>query len=92
MTDPTTPNVATTQEKHPGRSSLRTAFQVLVALATVIPYFVTEANIPVEGWVAQVVAVAMAISRVMAMPKVNELLRRFAPLLAPDDAPPTTTA
>lgn len=88
MPEPTTPAPPTTQEKHPARSAIRTGFQALVALATIIPYFVTEANIPVEGWVAQVVGVAVAVSRVMAMPRVNDFLRRFFPVLAPDDAPP----
>lgn len=87
--DPTPPTPpATTQEQHPARSSIRTAFQVLVALATLIPAVVLEADIPVEGWVAQVVGVAVGVARVMAMPKVNDFLRRFFPMLAPDDAAP----
>jgi hypothetical protein len=90
VTESTTPPAAatTTQEKHPARSSFRTAFQVIVALATLIPAVVLEADIPVEGWVAQVVGVAVGVARVMAMPKVNDFLRRFAPMLAPDDAAP----
>lgn len=82
----------TTQEQHPLRSSIRTAFQVGVALASLIPYVVTEADIPAAGWVGQVVGVSMGITRVMALPRVNDFLRRHVPLLAPDDAAPTPKA
>jgi hypothetical protein len=76
MAEPTS-----TQERYPLRAAVRTAFQVVVALATLLPYILAE--LPVSGtWVAQTVAVAMGITRVMAMPQVNEFLNRFAPLLA----------
>lgn len=76
-----------TQERHPWRSSIRTGFQVAVALATLIPYVVTEADIPAEGAVGQVVGVAVVVARVMALPGVNAFLKRYAPGLAPDSEP-----
>lgn len=79
MTGPTPP----TQVQHPWRSTVRTAVQVVVALATLIPYVVAEARIPVEGMVAQVVGVSAGLARVMALPGVSAFLERFAPWLAP---------
>lgn len=78
------PDRTPTQVKHPWRATIRTTFQVGVALATLIPYVVTEAHIPVTAGVAQVVAVAAAITRVMALPSVAEFLKTFAPWLTPE--------
>lgn len=83
MSEPTPPPSMLTQVQHPWRSTVRTVFQVGVALATLLPYVVTEAHISVTGGVAQVVGVAAAVTRVMALPGVVEFLQRFAPWLAP---------
>lgn len=77
-----------TQVKHPWRSTVRTAFQALVGLASLLPYVVTEAHIPVEGMAAQAVAVCAATTRIMALPQVAEFLARFVPWLAPAGKPP----
>jgi len=77
-----------TQVRHPWRSTVRTVFQALVGLASLLPYVVTEAHIPVEGMVAQAVAVCAAVTRVMAMPQVAEFLTRFVPWLAPASRTP----
>lgn len=80
MTEPTpTP----TQVQYPWRAAVRTGVQVAVALATLIPYVVTNADVPATGWVAQVVAVSAGLARVMALPGVTAFLERFAPWLAP---------
>jgi hypothetical protein len=84
MADTPTP----TQVKHPWRSTVRTVFQALVGLASLLPYVVTEAHIPVEGMAAQAVAVCAATTRIMAMPPVAEFLTRFVPWLAPASKPP----
>ena len=76
-----------TQVKHPWRSTVRTVFQALVGLASLLPYVLTEAHIPVEGMAAQAVAVCAAVTRVMAMPQVAEFIHRFAPWLAATDKP-----
>lgn len=72
-----------TQVKHPWRSTVRTGFQVLVALASLLPYVVAQVDVPVEGLLAQVLAVAAGVTRVMAMPQVSTFLERFFPWLAP---------
>lgn len=83
MTEP-----RSTQEQHPVRASIRTGFQVAVGLISLAPYIVAEVDVPVAGWGGQVVAVAVGVARVMALPPVAELIRRRLPWLAPDDAPP----
>ncbi len=75
-----------TQERYPRRTLIRTGFQLAVAVASIVPYVVAEIDLPLEGFIGQVVGVCLAITRVMAMPRVNEFLRRFFPLLAPDPA------
>lgn len=90
MTSPVDPQ-APTQVQHPWRSTVRTGFQVAVAAATLIPYVVTNADIPTTGWVAQLVAVSAGLARIMALPGVVAFLERFAPWLAPTggtEAPP----
>ncbi len=72
-----------TQVRHPWRATIRTGFQVLVALATLIPYVFVEADLPVAGLAGQVVAVSATVTRVMALPGVVTFLERFFPWLAP---------
>lgn len=79
MTEPTIP----TQVQHPNRTAWRTAVQVGLAVVTTIPLVVADLGIPVEGLLAQVVAVAAGVSRVMAIPSVARLIRDHAPWLAP---------
>lgn len=80
-----------TQVARPWRTTLRTVFQFVVALASVLPLIAvgiyTDADqAPVI--VGQVLAVATAITRVMAIPEVEAVLRHFVPWLA---AEPDTT-
>lgn len=77
-----------TQTQHPWRTSLRTAFQALIAVAIVVPLVLAElghTDLIVAG--VSVVAVCAAITRVMAIPQVVALLERFAPWLAPEPRP-----
>lgn len=83
--------VAPTQVRRPWRSTLRTVFQLVVALATLLPFVasgVYDDPDTAPAAVVQVLAVAGAITRVMALPQVEAFLRRFAPWLAaaPDPA------
>lgn len=78
---PTVPIAVSSQTIYPWRATLRTVVQVALALATLIPIIVVTGGIPVEGAVVTVLAVCATITRVMAMPVVNELLRRFVPWL-----------
>lgn len=71
-----------TQEKHPWRSAIRTGFQVLIGVISVVPFIVAGIDVPTEGWLAQVVAVAMAASRIMNIPQVARLIERHFPGLS----------
>lgn len=86
MTDPTptTPAPVPTQVQHPNRTAWRTGVQVALAAITLIPYAVAEIDVPLEGVLAQIVAVAAGISRVMALPLVAKFIRDNLPWLAPD--------
>lgn len=66
------------------RSTIRTALAVLIALAAALPVLVAEAGLDVTRWpwLGVVLAVAAAITRVMASPVTEGLLRRFVPWLA----------
>jgi len=76
-----------TQIRRPNRATIRTVVQTVLALATLIPLMVTgvygnDGDIPAA--VAQVLVVAGTITRVMALPQVEEFLQKFAPWLAAD--------
>lgn len=77
-----------TQTRHPWRATVRTIVAVAVAMAALLPLIVAasgvDETVPV---VAVVLAVAGAITRVMALPQVDEFLARFVPWLAaaPED-------
>lgn len=78
---------STTQTEHPWRATARTVFAFIVAVAAIWSLVVEAAGfddaLPV---VAATVALAGGITRVMALPGVNDLLTRFFPWLAA--APP----
>jgi hypothetical protein len=80
--------VEPTQVRRPWRTTVRTAFQGAVALASLTPFVVAgvygDATDPADyaPAIAQVLAVSSAVTRVMALPQVEEFLRRFAPFLA----------
>jgi len=81
------PSGTTSQTKYPVRTIIRTVFQVIVALAVGLPFLVNAAGLDetVPG-VAVVLAVAAAITRVMALPWTEEFLERFIPWLASEPA------
>lgn len=76
--------VVPTQVRRPWRATVRTGVQALLAFATLVPFLVggiyEDGDYP--AIVAQVVAVSAGVSRVMALPQVDEFLRRFAPFLS----------
>ena len=82
---------APTQVARPWRTTVRTVFQFVIALATVLPFVVagvysSEADVP--AIVGQVLVVAATITRVMALPEVEGFLQHWFPWLAADpDAP-----
>lgn len=81
--------VEPTQMRRPWQATIRTAFQSLVALATLVPLILADVYESPDAYpaaVTQVVLIAGLVSRIMAMPGVEEFLRNFLPFLAA--APP----
>lgn len=76
------PTPTPTQTRHPWRATVRTVFAVTVAALSLLPYVVAEAHIDAVPGVAQLLGVAGAVTRVLAMPRVDEFLRQFLPWLA----------
>lgn len=83
--------VEPTQVRRPWRATARTLFQALVALCVLFPVLVDQTGLEAEDapWLAIPLAVAAAVTRIMALPQVNDFLARFIPFLA---AAPTDTA
>lgn len=85
-----TGTIPPTQIRHPGRAIARTVFAVVVAVATLLPYVAAgvPANVPViSGLLTQAVAIAGAITRVLALPAVEQFLRQWAPWLSAEPPP-----
>lgn len=80
---------APTQSRHPWRATLRTAAAVAIALVPVVPQLVDELGLSAYGWSATAVGIAAAVTRIMAIPGVNNLLRTVLPFLATDPKAPT---
>ena len=79
-----------TQMRRPWRATFRTAFAVLLALAALAPVLVAEAGLEPDSmpWLAGVLGVAAAITRIMAHPMVERFFRTFLPWLAAAPKPP----
>lgn len=74
------------------RRTIRTAFQALIALAAAAPLIADAAGIPATApGVGVGLAVAAGVTRVMALPPVEEFLERFVPWLAAHDRPENPT-
>lgn len=77
-----------TQVERPWRTVARTVVQGVAGLAAAAPVIyqaaVQESPEIATGGAAVALAVSGAITRVMALPQVEDLLRRFAPWLAAD--------
>jgi hypothetical protein len=82
-----------TQVRRPWRAVVRTVFQAVIALAAMAPVIYSAATnddpAKATGAVGGALVIAAGITRVMAIPRVNALLERFLPFLAPD--PPSKT-
>lgn len=76
----------TTQGEHPWRAVIRTVFAALLALAGMAPlvYVAVTQGSPeaATGAAATALLIAGAITRVMALPVVEDFLARFLPWLA----------
>lgn len=75
-----------TQVRRPWRATARTIFAGLVAFAALLPFIVEASKLDpqVYPWLGGLLATAGAITRIMAIPQVEEFLRRFFPWLAAD--------
>lgn len=71
-----------TQARHPWRATVRTIFAAIIALAAMLPLLVEASGVDeTAGAVAGALAIAGGITRIMAIPQVNEFLERFLPFL-----------
>lgn len=77
-----TPSIGTTQSRHPWRATVRTIFAAAVALLTLLPVIAATAGIDTIPAVAQVLLVAGAVTRVLALPGVEKFLELYFPILA----------
>lgn len=92
MTEPTPdtnlPSPVPTQVKRPWRATVRTAFAALVAVATMAPLIYSAATTndadQATGWAASALAIAAAVTRVLALPAVESFLQTYIPFLAAD--------
>ena len=74
-----------TQVRNPRRALIRTIFAAAVSLAAITPFIVNALGVATTGGVwAAVLAVAGAITRVMALPGVNAWIESYVPWLAPE--------
>jgi hypothetical protein len=76
------PTNTPTQVKRPWRATLRTVFQGAIALAAVLPLILASAGIAPVGVAGIALAVAGAITRIMAIPAVEDFLQNYLPFLA----------
>jgi len=74
--------VEPTQVKHPSRATFRTIFQGAIALAAILPLIFSTAGIAPVGIAAILIGVAGAVTRVMAIPAVENFLETYVPILA----------
>jgi len=72
----------TTQTRHPWRATARTIFAAVVALLSLLPTIAAVAGIDAVPLIAQAIAAAAAVTRVLAIPGVDDFLRRYLPFLA----------
>lgn len=86
-----------TQTRHPWRATVRTTFAAVVALLSLLPTIALAAGVDDVPLIAQVLVVAAAVTRVLAIPGVDAFLRQYLPFLASapataDEQPPQPPA
>lgn len=72
----------TTQSRHPWRATLRTAVAVAVGLLPLLPEILAGLHLDSYAVAGQVLGIAAGITRLLADPRVEELLHEYAPWLA----------
>lgn len=93
LPQPTNPNGITvlatpTQVRRPWRATARTLFAAVVGFSAMFPLIVNASGAD-QTWppLAYALAIASAITRIMAVPAVEAFLQRFVPFLAAAPGP-----
>jgi hypothetical protein len=73
---------APTQTVYPWRTTVRTIFQFGFALVSLVPVVLIGAHLDATAAGAQVIVVGATITRVMAIPAVEQFLQNWAPWLS----------
>lgn len=88
---PSRSSLHSSQSAYPWRTVARTIVQALIGLAAAWALIVEAAGIDSAiPWVALSLTITAGITRVMALPAVNDWLARFVPWLAPEKPGQTT--
>lgn len=74
--------MTSTQVKHPWRATARTVFAALVGAVSILPEVLSTAHVDHTALGAQAIAVAGGVTRVLAVPAVENFLARYLPLLS----------
>lgn len=74
--------VQPTQTRHPWRATVRTIVAAVVGLALLGPLVAAELGVQSVPWVAGVLAVIGAVTRVLAIPGVEAWMRQYVPWLS----------
>jgi hypothetical protein len=72
----------TTQTRHPWRATARTVLAALVGALSLVPTVATTTGLDTVPAVTQLIVVAGVITRILAVPGVDQWLRQFLPWLA----------
>jgi hypothetical protein len=78
--------MAASQVLHPTRAVLRTVFAAVVSFSAIFPLIVDAAHLSQAAGIGGAVAVAGAITRVLALPSVEAFLQQFVPWLSASPA------
>ncbi len=82
-----------TQVANPRRAVVRTVFAGVVAFAAILPFIINAVGIDSAlPAIAGILAVSGAITRVMALPSVNDWIAKYLPFLAPTSPDDTENA
>ncbi|ATL65153.1 hypothetical protein [Nocardia terpenica] len=73
---------APSQVRYPWRTVARTLFQLIVGVAAAMPALVGALGLPSSAGVAGALAISAALTRLMAIPAVDDALALVAPWLA----------
>lgn len=90
MTEPTNGKIIAiqtvpTQVRKPWQATIRTVVQLVLSVALILP--LVFVGVPAAGFVPGMLAVAAGLTRVMALPQVEELLSKYVPWLSASGSP-----